>query len=89
MQHGLAGIRLDNALVGRVMEQETSADRLNAAVSVCESEMSRWITEAAEKQDQELFGHARSALALSSKIVPKGGPGYRVEGPAGPILPIV
>lgn len=51
--------------------------------------MSRWITEAAEKQDQELFGHARSALALSSKIVPKGGPGYRVEGPAGPILPIV
>ena len=87
-QHGLAGIRFNNDLVGRVMKQLTSPDRLNAAVAVCESEQRRWIIEAAATQDEDLFGHARSALALGSKIVPKDGPGYRVEGPGGPIVPM-
>ena len=82
-QHGRAGIRFDNDLVGRIMRQLTSAGRLNAAVAVCESEMRRWIYEAAANQDEKLFGHARSALALGSKIVPKDGPGYRVERPGG------
>jgi hypothetical protein len=81
-------VRFDVERLARVLNAARTADRFNAAVATCESEMERWIIEAADKQDQNLFGHARAALALLEKLKQPPSRGYRPDG-CGGFTPIV
>lgn len=73
-QEGLHGVALDQRVVGRLQKQITSADRLNAAVATCETEMIRWIK--ASSEDRSNFDFARGALKLQ-RILELPPPRYR------------